>query len=98
MPELMKFDRTKSTMRWRPPNGTAGFERSRVSGWRRSPLPPAMIIARTRGRRAMALGLARLGPRGVEVGEDEILALEPVQRVGGVRAHRLSLGQRPCHL
>src|SRR6266446_2270775 len=59
----MKFDSTKSTSRNRPPNGTADLDRSRVSGWSRSPLPPAMIIARTRARRGIALNPARTGPR-----------------------------------
>src|SRR5437867_3597637 len=58
----MKFDSTKSTSRNRPPNGTADLERSRVSGWSRSPLPPAMIIARTRARRGIALSPPRAGP------------------------------------
>src|SRR6059036_3733208 len=59
----MKFDSTKSMSRNRPPNGTADLDRSRVSGWSRSPLPPAMIIARTRARRGIALNPARTGPR-----------------------------------
>src|SRR5213596_1768755 len=61
--EFMKFDSTKSMSRNRPPNGTADLDRSRVSGWSRSPLPPAMIIARTRARRGIALNPARTGPR-----------------------------------
>jgi len=28
-----------------PPNGTAGFARSRVKGWRRTPTPPASTKA-----------------------------------------------------
>src|SRR5512144_2663571 len=44
MPELMKLESTKSMMRYLPPNGTAGLERSLVSGYRRSPLPPAMMM------------------------------------------------------
>ena len=47
IPELTKLERTKSTMRYRPPNGTAGFARSAVSGCKRSPLPPARTIPKT---------------------------------------------------
>src|SRR3972149_12071243 len=47
MPELMRFDRTKSMMRYLPPKWTAGFARSLVKGCSRSPRPPARIIART---------------------------------------------------
>src|SRR5882724_13350251 len=101
MSEFTKFERTKSTIRQRPANGTAGLERSRVSGWRRSPLPPAMIIARTRarrftsvlqggcGRRSSGLG-RRLGPCRVQIGEDEVFALQAPQRVGGVDGQRLA--------
>jgi hypothetical protein len=39
--ELMQFERVMSTIRYIPPKGTAGFARSRVSGARRSPCPPA---------------------------------------------------------
>ena len=45
MPELTQFDSTKSTMRNLPPNGVAGFARLFVSCLRRSPRPPAMMIA-----------------------------------------------------
>ncbi len=31
-PELMQFESVKSTMRYGPPNGTAGLARSRVRG------------------------------------------------------------------
>src|ERR1035438_2701982 len=48
MPELTRLDRTKSTMRYWPPNGTAGLARSFVSGYRRVPLPPASTNDRTR--------------------------------------------------
>src|SRR5580692_9174066 len=34
-----------STIRYFPPSGTAGFERSMVSGNRRVPAPPPMMIA-----------------------------------------------------
>src|SRR5258708_1280245 len=46
-PELMKLLMTKSMIRYRPPNGTAGLARSRVSGYSRSPIPPARIMVRT---------------------------------------------------
>src|SRR5438309_2776663 len=45
-PELAKFERTKSMMRYRPPNVTAGLDRSWVRGARRRPSPPARIMAR----------------------------------------------------
>src|SRR4051794_678528 len=78
--------------RWRP-KGTAGLERSRVSGCRRSPLPPAMIIARARRRRAMPSARRRgaVRPRRIDVGEAEVLALEPAQGVGVVHGERLTL-------
>src|ERR1017187_10044382 len=44
---LRQLESGKSTMRYRPPNGTAGLARSRVSGSRRVPLPPARINVRT---------------------------------------------------
>src|ERR1700730_9302282 len=47
MPELIKLLRTKSMMRYFPPNGTAGLARSLVSGERRLPLPPASTIPKT---------------------------------------------------
>src|SRR5579872_360623 len=48
--ELMKLLSTKSTIRYLLPNGTAGLLRSFVSGYRRSPLPPARMTPRMRGR------------------------------------------------
>src|SRR5579862_3656035 len=48
IPELMKLLRTKSMTRYLPPNGTAGLARSRVSGKRRVPLPPASTMPSTR--------------------------------------------------
>src|SRR5271156_6292456 len=42
MPELTRLERTKSIMRYLPPNGTAGLARSRVRGWRRVPRPPSI--------------------------------------------------------
>src|SRR5713101_6352789 len=50
MPELIKLLRTKSTMRYFPPKGTAGLARSLVSGYRRVPFPPARTIPSTRSR------------------------------------------------
>src|SRR6266849_7019453 len=95
MSEFMKFESTKSIRRWRPPKGTAGLERSRVSGCRRSPRPPAMIIARTRGRRGISSARGRRpGPEGIEIREAEILAIEPAQRLGGFRRQRRAPGQR----
>ena len=48
MPELTKLLRTKSIMRYLPPNGTAGLLLTSVKGRRRSPFPPAMIIPKIR--------------------------------------------------
>src|SRR5262249_43284725 len=42
-----QLDRAKSTMRYIPPNGTAGLARSRVRGPRRLPLPPARRMVST---------------------------------------------------
>ena len=47
MPLLRQFESVKSMMRYRPPNGTAGLARSRVSGSSREPLPPANTTAKT---------------------------------------------------
>src|SRR6266851_109010 len=44
---LTQFESVKSTMRYSPPKGTAGLARSRVSGSRRVPLPPAKINVNT---------------------------------------------------
>src|SRR5438093_11541081 len=44
-PELMQLLIGISTMRYLPPSGTAGFERSFVSGKRRVPAPPPMMMA-----------------------------------------------------
>src|SRR5262252_1809793 len=60
MPELTKLLSTKSMMRYLPPKGTAGLARSRVSGKRRVPLPPARTMPRTR-RRAGVVGKSDLG-------------------------------------
>ena len=43
----MQFDIGISTIRCFPPNGTAGFERSFVNGYRRVPLPPPKMIDNT---------------------------------------------------
>src|SRR5580698_260787 len=66
-------------MRYLPPKGTAGLERSCVIGCRRSPLPPASTIARTRlvgaGNRPLLLAIGVLSsvtlvvqPRGLLLG------------------------------
>src|SRR5919109_1076024 len=96
----MKFDSTKSMSRNRPPNGPADLDRSRVSGWSRSPLPPAMIIARTRARRGMRSSLPgrAQAPGRLEVGEAEVLALEPAQRVRVVGGERRTRGEPARHL
>src|SRR5947209_17543967 len=39
--ELMQLESVTSMMRYTPPKVTAGLARSRVSGYRRSPAPPA---------------------------------------------------------
>src|SRR5215208_8517659 len=49
MSELMQFEMGMSTRRYLPPSGTAGFERSIVSGDRRVPAPPPRITARMFG-------------------------------------------------
>src|SRR5688572_32037980 len=49
MSELMQFEIGMSTSRYLPPSGTAGFERSSVSGDRRVPAPPPRITARMFG-------------------------------------------------
>src|SRR5690349_14417899 len=46
-PELMQLEMGISTRRYLPASGTAGLERSRVSGKRRVPWPPPMMIERT---------------------------------------------------
>src|SRR4051812_1455262 len=43
-PELMQLLSAKSMMRYGPPKNTAGFARSLVSGYRRSPAPPARTM------------------------------------------------------
>src|SRR6266702_4033106 len=48
MPPLTRFDRAKSTSRYRPPNGTADFARSSVSGASRLPAEPARTRPSTR--------------------------------------------------
>jgi hypothetical protein len=47
--ELTRLLKTKSTILYRPPNGTDGLERNTVSGKSRSPLPPARTNARIFG-------------------------------------------------
>ena len=48
-PALTRFDNAKSINRYSPPNGTAGLARSRVSGERRLPSPPASTMPSTFG-------------------------------------------------
>src|SRR5439155_1160896 len=100
MSEFMKFESTKSIRRWRPPKGTADFERSRVRGCRRSPRPPAMIIASRRARRGipgqpremadpLGLGAVDAVPRPLGVGVEPhamVAALAP--RAFGQRQRR----------
>src|SRR5215813_7764891 len=43
--ELMQLEIGTSTRRYLPPSGTAGFDRSRVSGNKRLPAPPPRITA-----------------------------------------------------
>jgi hypothetical protein len=45
MPELKRFERTKSMILYLPPNGTAGLDLPMVMGLSRSPLPPAITMA-----------------------------------------------------
>src|SRR5208282_4314866 len=47
MLELRQLLSVKSIIRYLPPKGTAGFARCMVRGCRRSPFPPARIIAST---------------------------------------------------
>jgi hypothetical protein len=49
MSELMQLEMGMSTRRYLPPSGTAGFERSSVSGDSRVPAPPPRITARIFG-------------------------------------------------
>src|SRR5437762_12347539 len=64
IPELMKLLRTKSMIRYFPPNGTAGFARSFVRGYSRVPLPPASTIPSTRSciRRIVSQSLCYVDP------------------------------------
>ena len=58
-PLLRLLESVKSMIRYAPPKGTAGFARSRVSGSRRDPLPPARMTAITSyliGNRSPPLG------------------------------------------
>ena len=48
-PALTRFESAKSISRYMPPNGTAGFARSSVSGASRFPSPPARTIVSTCG-------------------------------------------------
>src|SRR5580765_5506381 len=57
-PELMQLLRTKSMMRYGPPKYTAGLARSLVSGYRRSPAPPARTMTRLSSSNDDMLGLS----------------------------------------
>ena len=46
-PELMQLLSVKSMMRYGPPKYTAGLARSLVSGYKRSPAPPARTMTTT---------------------------------------------------
>src|SRR3954451_564917 len=63
-PELMQFEIGISTRRYLPASGTAGFERSLVSGKRRVPAPPPMMMARVRSAGTLGRGLMLKGIRG----------------------------------
>src|SRR6476469_1494317 len=56
----MQFEMGISTIRYFPASGTAGFERSRVSGNKRDPAPPPMMTARVRSERDGEIIGARL--------------------------------------
>jgi hypothetical protein len=55
MLEFMQFETGTSISRYFPPSGTAGFDRSPVSGKRREPAPPPRIIAITSSFSAISL-------------------------------------------
>ena len=57
---LRQLDRAKSTIRYIPPNGTAGFARSRVRGSSRVPLPPANRMVSTLSIMVRFPGLERM--------------------------------------
>src|SRR6516162_8508199 len=59
---LARLDSAKSISRYTPPNGTAGFARSAVSGARRVPAPPASTIPRIDGSGMVSLPRALLPP------------------------------------
>src|SRR5581483_154704 len=80
-PELMQLLIGMSTMRYLPPSGTAGFERSLVSGNRRVPAPPPMMIARDCLARAERLVGVIKGIRRTHV---EVASSFCQQRKGGV--------------
>src|SRR5688572_15934960 len=56
--EWMQLEIGTSTSRYFPPSGTAGFDRSRVSGNKRLPAPPPRMTAR------------RFRFEGIKLGED----------------------------
>src|SRR3972149_5381393 len=77
MSEFMKFESTKSMSRWRPPKGTAGLPRARGGGGGRAPRAPAPAGGRE-------------PPRGLEVLEAEVFALQAAERRGVVGRERLA--------
>src|SRR3954469_23236144 len=83
----MKFESTKSMIRYLPPNGTAGFERARVSGSSRVPLPPAMTNARTWLRIAAISPPVRHG-RYAPAGPADASPLRNLPSLNQLAAHR----------
>src|SRR5438874_7136801 len=74
IPELMQLEIGISTSRYFPPSGTAGFERSLVSGNKRVPAPPPIMMARvclaTEGR---LMGVMIGGKESAHVGQEWVL-------------------------
>src|SRR5262245_66123642 len=84
-PELMQLDSAMSMRRTRPATGTAGLARSRVSGKRRVPWPPPMMMATTSfiGGAVYPPAPPRSGPEARAHAED--LAAAAVERHADVR-------------
>src|SRR5438067_11259105 len=83
-------------MRYLPPNGTAGLERSAVSGNRLSPLPPARLMASTRGVGEIVLsfsagvilvGVWALAGGGVGLGQDPGFLARIADRLSAAGRH-----------
>src|SRR5580658_4991953 len=93
----MRLLRAKAMTRYLPPNGTAGFARSSVSGNSRLPIPPARTNVTTLGFIFLALRLAvpkTLGGRAQMTYSAETLAMpsargsglsDPVDREGSTQ-------------